>query len=394
MTRLNRTAQDALAASQAKAQFIASVSHELRTPLNGILGMSDILAEESLSETAREAAEVIRNSSHLLLDLINDVLDFSKIEAGQIEINAAPITIKELIREIVHLHSHRAKQKNLTLVAKLSAHIGCFRGDRVKILQIMNNLIGNAIKFTDQGQIQLEIDHRTLQERGDILEFHVRDTGIGVASEDAERIFQAFIQGKNYATRSTSGTGLGLAISRRLARAMGGDVLLEQASPEGSWFMFYLPLTLKEANREIVPSPSSGDQPVLSGAYDVLVVDDNEINRIVAGRLLTSLGCRAHFAHDGESALIALRSRRFDLILMDCHMPDPNGFAVTRIIRNELGPNQQTTIMAVTASAFSEDRTLCLSAGMDAYIAKPITRAALQEALHTITRNADSNMND
>lgn len=389
--RLNHTAQEALAASRAKAQFIANVSHELRTPLNGILGMSEILAECALPAGGREAADVIRSSSNLLLGLINDVLDFSKIEAGHLEITPKPIALRELVDDLLRLHRHRARQKNLELIASLPQDVEHFCGDSIKIIQIINNLLSNAIKFTKHGQVELRISLQAEKYGKNSLEFQVRDTGIGIAPDDLERVFQPFVQGRTSVSHSLPGTGLGLAISRRLARAMDGDILLSSQVGSGSCFTFHLPLVVQEPTSSLKISQTSASTPPTLTDLDVLVVDDNDINRIVAGRLLKSLGCRPHFAEDGESALMALRNRRFDMILMDCQMPDPNGFAVTRIVRSEPGPNRTTTIVAVTASAFIEDRTLCLEAGMDAYLAKPVTRAAL---LQTLSEFVKSNRED
>lgn len=376
-----RTAKEAAdAASRAKSHFLASVSHELRTPLNGILGYTQILRRDpTLAEKQREGVRVIHESAEHLLVLINDVLDLSKIEAGRIELHATDFDLQAFATGAERVFAARAREKNLLLETALSAALPAFvHGDEARLRQIVFNLLGNAVKFTDQGGIVFSIEPAT----GSALRFSVSDTGRGIASPDLTRIFEPFTQVGDPVT-GTSGTGLGLAISRSLVERMGGQLHVESRSGWGSRFWFELPLpAVASAAQRVTPT-----RRVLG--YEgprrrVLVVDDNAANRSVMAAMLNPLGFELTEVADGISAVAAADAVAPDLVLMDLRLPGAiDGLEATRRIRAR---NRLRRIIAVSASAYDIDRRECLAAGCDEFLAKPFREEDLWrvigDALH------------
>lgn len=366
-----RIAKRAQAASQAKSSFLATMSHEIRTPLNGIIGMADVLGETPLSVEQKSSLQVIRQSGDMLLDVINDILDYSKLEAGAMNVEPRSFALPEMIESIRAIMQSRAHHAGLRI--SFSAPEIVLTTDASRLRQILVNFIGNAIKFTRAGEIDV-----TAVLRQDRLICSVRDTGPGIAAEDRQRLFQEFSQLDSSSTRTHGGTGLGLAISKRLAQALGGEVGVDSEPGRGSTFWVDIPVTdVRTMPPQAAAEPAS---PVPQSAKRVLVVEDNAVNRQVAGQLLHRLGHIVAFAENGQEALQALNKSKFDCVLMDMQMPVLDGLQTTRRARQQ---GHTLDIVGVTANAFDADRRECLAAGMTGFIAKPVTRDKLVEVLGT-----------
>lgn len=357
-------------ASAAKSRFLATVSHEMRTPLNGILGMTQLLQRSTLDEAQRSQLEILGHSARHLQSVIGDLLDLSRIEFGKLSLEERPFVLAEAVREVTGLLQAVAEDKGLAFSLELSPGLpGTVLGDPSRIKQVLHNLLGNAIKFTAQGEVRLQVTRA-----GEALRFRVQDTGEGVAPQQVQRIFDAFEQGPAAAVPGRVGTGLGLTISRHLARAMGGDVACEPPTGRGANFVFTLPCRQVQPAPAAGPLPEPGVLPALSGR--VLVVDDNAVNALVACAMLKHLGLQVEVAEDGLAALERMRGDGIDLVLMDCQLPALDGWEATRRWRrNETGP--RLPIVALTANAVLGDRERCLAAGMDDYLAKPVEMAQL-----------------
>ncbi len=369
-----RALQAAEDAGRARLQFLANMSHEIRTPLNGILGMAQLLESTPLDAVQTHRLGAINASGRHLLTLINDILDFSKMDAGKLDIVAQPFELRRLPREVFDLLIARAQERSVRLSYEVtSASPDWLCGDPGRIKQILLNLVGNAIKFTDQGEVELRVGLAGPAPVADTvrLRFTVRDTGVGVPAEDHGKLFQAFRQVDASATRRHGGTGLGLAISKQLVELMGGEIGCESQPGQGSTFWFELPLALAPPP---VPVPASvGRQRRTRFAARVLVAEDNPVNSEVATIMLEELGITVVRAEDGRQALANAQADDFDLILMDCQMPEMDGFEATRrIIAHERTHDlPHTPIVALTGNAIRGDREACLEAGMDDYLAKP-----------------------
>jgi PAS domain S-box-containing protein len=367
-------------ANAAKSDFVANMSHEIRTPMNGIIGMTGMLRGTPLTKAQHEIAETIQGSAEALLTIINDILDFSKIEAGKLEFETIDIDLPHVVTGTLGLMQCQATAKGLQIYSTVDADVPLFlRGDAGRLRQVLINLINNAIKFTAQGQIKLQISLDRQSEEIAMLRFRVSDTGIGIAPEVQERLFHAFAQGDASTTRKYGGTGLGLAICKQLVSKMHGDIGVESSPGKGStfWFTVELAKRRQSATVEIEEASIEGDPPVIG--LRILIADDNVVNQRVAAHEVRQLGYSADTVADGCEVLEALSRIPYAVILMDCHMPQLDGYETTRRIRAAGG--HQPYIIAITANAMQGDKEVCLAAGMDNYVSKPVRTAELKAAL-------------
>ncbi len=377
-------------ASRAKSAFLANMSHELRTPFNGLLGMLSLLQRSRLDATQADYLQTARESGEHLLGILNDVLDISKLESGRLEITTAPTSLHRVLGDVRSVMSPQAQAKGLSWHVTLAEDVPVWiDSDAKRLKQILFNLVGNALKFTERGEVSLVVDCLAADLRQGriepLLRLRVSDTGIGMDGATISRLFQRFSQGDETINRRYGGTGLGLEISRSLAQMMGGDIQVESRPGEGSAFTLVLPLRLVDEPREaadgVLPDSGwrdSGDAALETPAelaqqpLEVLVTDDHPVNRKFIHALLGQLGHQVSFAEDGQQALDLVRRRRFDLVLMDVHMPVMDGIAATRAIRQLDGEPARTRIVALTADAFTESRQRVFDAGMDDFLAKPV----------------------
>lgn len=385
ITRLNREVERA---TQAKSEFLATMSHEIRTPLNAILGMADLLAESHLDADQQKYVDVFQRAGANLLGLINDILDLSKVEAGHLELESVNFELAEVIARVLELTRVKATAKALALGSSLAEDLPpMLIGDPPRLRQILINLLGNAMKFTDAGRLDVEVSRDPEDEHAGALLFRVRDTGIGIASDKLDVIFENFSQADSSTTRKYGGTGLGLAISRRLVELMGGRIWVESTLGQGSTFLFTVKLGVcdlpslvaasHEAAARAVTTPT--DLPVVH----ILLADDSEDNRFLIREYLKRTPCNLEFAENGETALGMMKFRHYDLVLMDAHMPVMDGYAATCAIRTweQQHGGRPVPIIALTADAFKEAVDQSLSAGCDAHLTKPIAKATLVEAI-------------
>lgn len=374
------------AGNRAKSQFLATISHEIRTPMNGVLGMTKLLEASTDHAERMRYARLAHDSAKSLLGLIDDVLDFSRIEAGKLTVSESDFTLAEVVAAACSVVEPAAGEKQLYLGCDIEPGIPeRFVGDAQRLRQVLVNLIGNAVKFTERGGVRLEIGSLRADARQQWLRFEVRDTGIGIDASRLERLFKPFSQVDGSMSRRYGGTGLGLAVSRQLALLMGGGIGVDSTPAQGSLFWFTITAQALDAvaTNEMPASTENIDgdaTPDLTGV-EVLLAEDHPVNQEIARVMLESLGCRVTLAADGKAAVAAFRERPFDIVLMDCQMPEMDGFEATYRIRALEPVGTRTPIVALTANAMAGDREQCLAAGMDDYLSKPIQTRDLAIAL-------------
>ena len=379
--------EEACAATLAKSQFLATMSHEIRTPMNGILGMAQVLQMPGVSEAERlDYARTILGSGQTLLTLLNDILDLSKIEAGKVELEVIALEPEQVIGEAQALFAQTARGKGLRIETDWSGAPRNYLGDPHRVRQMLSNLVGNAVKFTAEGQIRIEAREVEGDGQTALLEFSVSDSGIGITQDDQARLFQAFSQADSSITRSYGGSGLGLSLMANFARLMGGEVGVDSEAGRGSRFWFRIRAGRAAAERPLQATSGGGAHRGMPAqlAGRVLVVEDNPDNRKVVEILLHKLGLDTAVAEDGQQALDALaRGEAAELILMDVQMPRLDGYRTTEAIRRREAESgaPRRPIIALTAEAFAEDRQRCLAAGMDDVLTKPVAFDALKEVL-------------
>jgi len=374
------------AASVAKSQFLTTMSHEIRTPLNGVLGTTELLLDTRLSPSQRRYVQTAHRSATSLLALINDVLDMSRIEAGKLFLHRSVFDLRALVQEAVDLMASVAAGKPVSVGCRVPLEIPeSLEGDPLRLRQLLLNLLHNAVKFTDEGRVVLEVSVLEETPQDLQLSFEVRDTGIGIEPGQVDSMFDAFVQADASDTRRHRGSGLGLAIVRQLAELMGGKVHVHSRVGQGSAFSFEVRLKkAAEAGVEV-------DDPVVvqarSGAR-VLLAEDDAVNQLVVVEMLKKLDCAVDVVDAGEAAFSSVERGRYDMVLMDCQMPGMDGFEATRRIRSaELASGHRIPIVALTADALSGSRERCMASGMDDYLTKPVSFASLREAVERWTRH-------
>jgi len=370
--------------SQAKGEFLANMSHEIRTPMNGVIGTLQLLEDTSLSPEQKEFVDTAHKSADALLAILNDILDLSKIEAGKLSFENIAFDLSQIINDIVVLYSLKAEQQGVFMSQEFdSALPGALMGDPTRIRQIIVNLVSNALKFTDKGEVKIGVDVISSKANHVDLKVSVSDTGIGIPQGAQQTLFNAFTQADGSTTRKYGGTGLGLAIVSQLVEMMDGELGVDSVEGEGATFWFTATFQCTDTVVDVVTESIVSNEVTVLNAK-ILLVEDNPINQMVAQKMLEKLGLKAEQANNGVEALKLLGEQAYDLVLMDCQMPEMDGFDATREIRKlEIKSINQNVlpIVAMTANVMSGDRERCLEVGMDDYIGKPVQRDQLESVL-------------
>ncbi|RNI28047.1 response regulator [Rufibacter immobilis] len=389
---LKKAKDEALSMAQVKEQFLANMSHEIRTPMNGILGLTEVLSKTPLNEQQKEYLGGIQTSASNLMVIINDLLDFSKIEAGKITFEYIPFDLRKQLKQLLDILDIKARERQNSLKLLFDDAIPqVVEGDPFRLSQILNNLIGNAIKFTEKGFVRLNVE--VLAQEGDLfqIEFTVKDTGIGIPEEKLSSIFEKFTQGSNDTSRKFGGTGLGLSIAKELIEAQGGRITVESELGRGSIFRFVLPFKKVDESQEqpALSSPLPGYNPKLLRNARILLVEDNSINQLLVNKILRDQGIHVSIANNGHEAIALLQEHSFHLILMDMQMPEMDGYEAMQYIRGQMPAHKDIPIIALTAHASKGEVGKCLEAGANSFISKPFKADELLNEISALLHFAE-----